>query len=575
MRVLVRTATGGFLVTGLLFGAIQGLGVQLAGAHARPVAAPQRIGHLVYRGTVNLRSLAAASQRSRRSLSPTRPTVGRPPLRHLRSLASTSVPVPNPATTPIAPGTGGAQGFGGLTAADSGSLNGFDVEPPDQGMCAHGGAVLEGVNLAVKVYTESGVALTPTVSLNDFFGMPPAVSSHNPPTFGPFLSDPKCYYDVQTGRWFVTALEIDVNPYSGALAYRSSELIAVSQTSDPTGVYALFSFDTTNDGSAGTPSEPNCPCFGDQPRIGADAHGFYISTDSYPIHGVFNSNGGEIYAISKQGLAAAASGTGPGPTLVAIHNGGVTIDGFPANAVQPAETPQGAAYAPNKEYFLNTPDFNGFATMGGTGAEAVVLWTLSNTASLSSPSPSVTLSHAIVPSEPFAPPVNAAQKAGPRPLGESVKAPLPRLSVNDDRMQQVEYVGGKVYSSLNTGIGAKGAANRSGVAWFQVTPSGTTGTMTHQGYVALTGVNTLLYPSIGLSDRTGVMTFSVSGPTILPKRGVHAVRCSGPWRSDLPDRRWSQARGWVHLLCGHGLRSGLPLGGLHGGQRRWQSSGHG
>jgi hypothetical protein len=352
--------------------------------------------------------------------------------------------------------------------------------------------------------------------------------SHNPPTFGPFLSDPRCYYDAQTARWFLTVLEIDVNPYTGAFGYRSSELIAVSQTSDPTGNYGLFSFDTTNDGIGGTPSEPNCPCLGDQPRIGADAHGFYISTDSYPIHGVFNSNGGELYAMSKQGLAAAATG-GPLPSLVAIHVGAVTIGGYPANAVQPAETPQGGSYAPNREYFLSTPDFNGFATMGGAGARAVVLWTLSGTSTLATPSPSVALTDAIIPSERYAPPVPALQKPGPRPFGQSLHAPLAPLSVNDDRMQQVEYLNGHVFSSLNTGVGPAGKANRSGVAWFDVTATGSTGTMSHQGYLAASDTTTLLYPSIGLNQYgRGVMTFSVSGPTSYPSAAYTLFGATGP-----------------------------------------------
>ena len=80
-----------------------------------------------------------------------------------------------------------------------------------------------------------------------------------------------------------------------------------------------------------------------------------------------------------------------------MHIGATTIDGNPANAVQPAETPQSAAYAPGREYFLSTPDFNGFATMGGAGAKAVVLWTLSGTATLVNPTPALTLTDAIVP----------------------------------------------------------------------------------------------------------------------------------------------------------------------------------
>ena len=383
-------------------------------------------------------------------------------------------------------------------------------------MCAHRGTAIELVNLAVGVYTENGVTLKAPVSLNSFFGQAPAVRSNgSTTTYGPFLSDPRCYYDAQTQRWFATVLEIDVNPQTGALAKHSHELIAVSKTSDPTGSYGIFAFDTTNDGTNGTSPESNCPCFGDQPRIGADAHGFYISTDSYPIQGLFNSNGGEIYAVSKTELAAAANG-GPLPVFVAIHNGAVPIQGEPANAVQPAETPEGAAYAANREYFLSTPDFNGFATSGGAGANSVVLWTLLNTSSLSSASPSLTLTDAIVPSEAYTPPVAATQKPGPRPLGDSLGEPLPPISVNDDRMQQVEYVLGKVYSSLNTAVGS-GSAARSGVAWFQVTTSNTSGTVSHQGYLATNSDASLMYPAIGLNrNAAGAMTFSVSGPSTYP-----------------------------------------------------------
>ena len=372
--------------------------------------ASQTTGSLVYRGTVNLHALGV--QAKARSVHSTNLPARRVSPLQPKSAQQPAVPVPNPPSTTVLSQTGGARGFVGLTAADNGAVNGFDVEPPDQGLCAHNGTMFEAVNLAVRLLSENGVAQSPTVSLNSFFGLPPAVdTSHNPPTYGPFLSDPRCYYDAQTGRWFVTVLQIDVNPYTGGTAYRSSELIAVSQTSDPTGNYGLFSFDTTNDGNNNTPVEPNCPCFGDQPRIGADAHGFYISTDSYAIHGLFNSNGGELYAISKQGLAAAARGTGPAPALVAMHIGATTIDGNPANAVQPAETPQNAVYAADREYILSTPDFNGFATTGGAGARAVVLWTLSGTSTLASATPSLTLSNAIVPSEPFTPGQRGA-KAG-------------------------------------------------------------------------------------------------------------------------------------------------------------------
>jgi hypothetical protein len=484
-------------------------------AASKVVTAPRVTSRLTFRGTVNLsalaaRSGAATSTSASRPTSPVRPK-SRPPASAIRSVN------PNPPPTPLRALSGPPLGFVGVTAADSGAVNGFDVEPPDQGLCATGNTVVETVNLAVAAYTESGITLLHPVSLNSFFGLAPAVSNNGrTTTYGPFLSDPRCYYDAQTRRWFLTVLEIDINPTTGAFGYRSSELIAVSQTSDPTGAYGLFSIDTTNDGTDGTPAQPNCPCLGDQPRIGADANGFYISTDSYPIQGLFNSNGGMLYAVSKQGVAAAATGSVPPPPVVSIDIGAVIVGGYPANAVQPAETPQGGNYALDREYFLSTPDFNGFATMGGAGASSVVLWTLLGTSTLSSSPSGVTLTDAIVPSEPFTPPVPATQKTGPHPLGESLNDSVQPISVNDDRMQQVEYLNGNVYSSLNSGVGS-GTATRSGVAWFDVKTNNTNGTVAHQGYLATGSGASLMYPAIGLgTSGKGAMTFSISGPKTYP-----------------------------------------------------------
>jgi hypothetical protein len=513
MRKLVRlTAVSGALaLAGWASGSVPA--VASTGVSGAP-ATQQQLKSL---GSVDVRTLSAQSA-SRSTASGARHLALPNGIAQKRASASASVPVPNPPLTNVVTQTGGTHGFVGVTVesqVQASNGNQYTLEPPDQGLCAHNGVILETVNNGLQVYTEAGQSLSQVIAMNAFFHMPPEINfAFTPPTFGPFLSDPKCYYDTQTSRWFVTELEIDINPYSGAFGYRAAQLIAVSKTSDPLGGWGLFMFDTTNDGNAGTPKDANCPCFGDQPRIGADANGFYIATDIYPIHGLFNSDGGELYAVSKTGLAAAANGA-PAPTLVEIHNGAVIVDGFPANALQPAETP-GVSYAPNTEYFLNNPDYNGFATMGGAGENAVELWALHGTNTLNNPVPSLTLTTAELPSEAYAPPVPAAQKPGPIPYGSSLGATESPLSVNDDRMQQVEYLNGELFSSLNTGIGPNGTANRSGVAWFVVSPlSG--GKVTNQGYVAVGAGATLLYPSIGLNSAgRGVMTFSISGPTRFP-----------------------------------------------------------
>jgi hypothetical protein len=484
---------------------------------ARAAAAPRTVGHLRYLGTVNLKALAAhsapATATGHNRSAPLRRKSGLRP-------GTSQTANPNPAPLPLAPQSGPPTGFVGLTANDNNLVNAFNLEPPDQGLCAHGNTVLEEVNLAIAAYTEAGQRLAGPVSLNAFYGLPPAF---NPATgvSGPFLSDPRCYYDSQTQRWFVTSLEVDVDPYTGNPTGPTSELIAVSSTSDPTGNYGLFDLPSSNDGTNGQPRLPNCPCFGDQPRIGADKNGFYISDDVFPnvdfTGGTLNSDGGFLYAISKQGLVSAASAGGLGtPPYVGVWLGAVQINGEPANAVQPAETPQGGTFPSNREYFLATTDFEGFATSGGAGSNSVVLWTLLDTASLNNSSPSVTLTDAIVPTEPYTPVVNPPQKGGPHPLGQSLGDPVQPINADDDRMQQVQYVAGHLYSSLSTGVGS-GSSSRTGVAWFNLATSGSNATAARQGYLAAPSPTSLLYPAIGLKPGgKGAMTFSIAGPNVYP-----------------------------------------------------------
>ena len=53
-------------------------------------------------------------------------------------------------------------------------------------------------------------------------------------------------------------------------------------------------------------------------------------------------------------------------------------------------------------------------------------------------------------SEVYGQPPAVQQKAGPYPLGQSLKNKLNLLNSNDDRMQQVVYSGGRTWSGLNT-----------------------------------------------------------------------------------------------------------------------------
>src|SRR5438034_4555445 len=103
--------------------------------------------------------------------------------------------------------------------------NQFTVEPPDQGMCAGNGYVVEAVNDVLNIFNTSGVSQLPNntatnivggfprdvnhaVDLNSFYGYPPAINRATG-VRGKFVTDPSCLYDAATQRFFVMALTLD------------------------------------------------------------------------------------------------------------------------------------------------------------------------------------------------------------------------------------------------------------------------------------------------------------------------------------------------------------------------------
>jgi hypothetical protein len=168
----------------------------------------------------------------------------------------------------------------GFAGGDNGQL-----EPPDQGLAVGNGFVLEPINNAIEIFDTTGHSFG-FEALSLFFGLPPTFFVNNGQIvgpFGPFLSDPKAYFEATNHHFIVTELEIDVDPVTGNLTSKSHILIAVSQTDNPlTGVWNVFTLDVSNDGDA---RFGGCPtgCFGDQPLIGADASGFYVATNAFAL----------------------------------------------------------------------------------------------------------------------------------------------------------------------------------------------------------------------------------------------------------------------------------------------------
>ena len=295
--------------------------------------------------------------------------------------------VPGQASS-IAASNPGSSGFTGLTFQDQRTVdNGNQTSdtPPDQGLCVGSGRVIEPVNTVFSIYSTSGQPMGGPVSLTEFFtGQHEIDRTVDPPTFGPFLSDPRCYYDPDAKRFVMTILQLPFDAEGNFFNGKSHMLIAVSKTSSPstsTGDWHFLTIDGTDDGGVADdgsgrtlPSHPGCPCFGDQPLLGADKYGIYITTNEFSILGP-EFNGAQIYAIDKQALLAGTL------KYQAIHGAPIPLAEGPAYSLQPATSPTAASWNTDNngtEYLLSALDFN------ATTDNRIAVWALTNTKSLDS-----------------------------------------------------------------------------------------------------------------------------------------------------------------------------------------------
>lgn len=450
-----------------------------------------------------------------------------------KSNAPSRVPashVPRVHSLPVSGPTGVRTRIDGLTLKDQRTANNgnsFSLEPPDQGLCVGNGQVIESVNNVFSIYTTNGAAVGGPQSFVPYWNNGTAEIDRTPGAtnpYGPFVSDPKCYYDPGLKRFYMTELQLGTDPATGAFTGDSFVNIAVSKDSTPTTSsesWYLYQLNVRNDGTEGTPSHTACPCLGDQPLIGADKYGFYITTNEFPIAGA-GFNGAQFYAFDK---AALADGT---MKVQRIEQNGTPLAEGTAYSVQPATSPttsEWSTQASGTEYFLSALEFTGKLD------NRIATWALTNTSSLATETPAVKLTHKVIGSEVYGMPPKAAQKPGPTPLADAVKFKEELIETNDDRMNQVVYADGKLWSGLNTVVQTENGPTRAGIAYFVVAPTvgeaGVSATMSHQGYIAVNR-NNVIFPSIGVNaDGAGVMVFTLTGSDYYPSAAVVHLASSG------------------------------------------------
>ncbi len=315
--------------------------------------------------------------------------------------------------------------FTGINHRDQRLANGgnqFSLEPPDQGLCAGNGFVLETVNTAMRVFDTHGNPKTDVIDLNTFYGYPAEFDRTNG-VLGPFITDPSCYFDKDTQRWFHVVLTLEQDPNTGALLGPNHLDLAVSTSADPTGSWVVYRLPVQDDGTDGTPNH-GCslgPCIGDYPHIGADKYGFYITTNEYSLFGP-EFHAAQVYAFSKAALAAntATVDVAQFDTVGMVKSSQGVQPGF---TIWPAEAAAGRnnTQAHGTEFFMSSnagEEANGIP--GGGFSNEVVLWAMTNTQSLGSSSPSPLLSDRVLKSEVYGVPPLSDQRAGSFPQGQCI-----------------------------------------------------------------------------------------------------------------------------------------------------------
>lgn len=400
---------------------------------------------------------------------------------------------------PFTPGT--TTSFQGM--ADSASTCPFfgGCAPPDMALAASSRWVLQGVNTSFAVSNTSGSLQSGwPKTAQSFFGIPNPGSCS---PAGPFLSDPRAFYDPVDRRFWVAMLEAE-----GALGVNSCPektlyWIAVSRTSDPRGAWNVFAFDMR--------AGQNTTNVADFVQFGFNQSAIFFSADMFDQSGsTFQYE--EIFGARKSSLE---SGSFPGffgfIQLFASVSSTVLVDD-----VQPVE----AFNSTSGGLFLSS--FNGgqFGQFQGdpfgdncttVACHGLVVWALSNPGTSSTG-----LTGIIIDSNSYILPPGATQQ------GSSGQ-----VNTGDNRISGTPtYRNGQISFSLNTSVAASGGvnvSNVSGLMWGQVAPtlnaSGalTGASLTQQGLFFYSGDSSTYYGTLMPNAAGGLlMVFEFSSDTFSP-----------------------------------------------------------
>jgi subtilisin-like proprotein convertase family protein len=189
--------------------------------------------------------------------------------------------------------------FEGVSNGDNGSIFGFQVSPPDTVGDVGPNHYVQMVNLAFRVFDKAGNPLTAALAVSSIFA----------PLGAPCGSrddgDPIVLYDPLADRWMLSQFCTVADPFN-------HQVIAISQTPDPSGAYYLYDFVMPNNK------------FNDYPKFGVWTDAYYMTDNQFNQAGTAFLGAG---AFAFDRLKMLAGDPDAGYIYFDIENGNPDIGG--------------------------------------------------------------------------------------------------------------------------------------------------------------------------------------------------------------------------------------------------------
>lgn len=389
------------------------------------------------------------------------------PVRHPKPAQARSGK-PDPAlqtsTGPLVSTTSGI-GFLGLGVGFNGAT-GDNYAPPDTNGSAGATQYVQWVNVSFAVFNKSTGALEygPASGNTLWNSMGGACASNN-------SGDPIAQYDKQAQRW-VLMQPVFTSPYYMC--------VAVSQTSDATGIWNLYQFATPN----------NTSYFPDYPKLAVWPDGYYVSWNNFSGNSFV---GGEACALNRSAMLA-----GTTATMQCFNSGYPSLLPGDLDGDSGASGSTAAPPAGSPDYFI---DFNG---------SSLLLWKFH----VDWNNPSNTT---------FTGPAAVANVASFSPAcGGGTCVPQPSTneqldSLGDRLMYRFSYRNFGSYESLLASQSVDTGNGNTGVRWYEIRSPGSSPTVYQQGTFAPDS-NYRWMPSIAQDEKGDIaLGYSESSSGLFPQ----------------------------------------------------------